>query len=256
MPGAAARSCNLLAPSIAIVAIALLSALFYSSSSTLSSLASGSAVTSTSPNPVAAMANPANLTQRVLTCWFRNWDRTPPVPGPIMSKWFARDDQFDQEIKSNFESDVIAAGKGAFDDVAAKSANDALAVAILLDQFPRNAFRGTAQAFAFDQKAREIVFRALDAGFDAHVHPVERQFFYLVLMHHENLESQQRCVQLEEKLSREHGEVYPFLKHAVSFAKDHANVIERFGRFPSRNAVLGRESTAEEKTFLESHKGW
>lgn len=110
---------------------------------------------------------------------------------------------------------------------------------ILLDQFPRNAFRGSARMFATDGQARDVASRAIDAGHDRAVAPELRMFFYLPFEHSESLDDQDRSVALHEAIG--------FTKYAI----EHRDIIQRFGRFPHRNAVLGRESTPEERAFLE-----
>ncbi|MCY1012744.1 DUF924 domain-containing protein [Nannocystis pusilla] len=117
-----------------------------------------------------------------------------------------------------------------------------MALVILLDQFPRNMFRGTPEAFASDAKAREVANAALDAGHEHALTQEERLFLYLPLEHSEELADQERCVELMRALD----ETPMWLDYAVR----HRDVIARFGRFPHRNAVLGRESTAEECEFL------
>ena len=119
----------------------------------------------------------------------------------------------------------------------------ALALLILLDQFPRNMFRGAARAFATDPLARAIAAGALLKGFDAQVPPEMRGFFYLPFMHSEDLADQERCVALYQAAGDADG---------LKWAQEHADIIRRFGRFPHRNAVLGRASTPEEQAFLDS----
>ncbi|WP_338089144.1 DUF924 family protein [Nannocystis pusilla] len=133
------------------------------------------------------------------------------------------------------------AASGALDGWGA-APRGALALVILLDQFPRNMFRGTPEAFASDAKAREVANAALDAGHEHALTQEERLFLYLPLEHSEELADQERCVELMRALD----ETPMWLDYAVR----HRDVIARFGRFPHRNAVLGRESTAEECEFL------
>jgi uncharacterized protein (DUF924 family) len=157
-------------------------------------------------------------------------------------KWFKRDDTFDAGIKERFLATHEAAASGA---LAAweGSAEGALALLILLDQFPRNMFRGTPRAFATDERARAIADRAIAQGFDNAVSPQMRSFFYLPFMHSEELADQERCVALYREAADD---------YSLKYADEHADIIRRFGRFPHRNAILGRASTAEEKAFLES----
>jgi uncharacterized protein (DUF924 family) len=121
------------------------------------------------------------------------------------------------------------------------SADGALALVLLLDQFPRNAFRGTARVYATDAKAREAAQGAIAAGHDRAVQPPLQVFFYLPFMHSENAADQERSVALVRRIGE------PNLKYAIH----HRDLIRRFGRFPHRNAVLGRTTTEEEQRFLD-----
>lgn len=155
-------------------------------------------------------------------------------------RWFARDDEFDAMIRARFLAvhETAAAGLlAAWED----TADGALALLIALDQFPRNMFRGSARAYASDALARAVADRALARGFDLRFANPERRFFYLPFMHSENLTDQERCVSLCAAAGDREG---------VGYAVIHADIIRRFGRFPHRNAVLGRTTTAEEAAFL------
>lgn len=154
-------------------------------------------------------------------------------------RWFRKDDAFDAQFRERFFAKHEAAASGAL-DAWADTADGALALLILLDQFPRNAFRGMPRMYATDAKAREVARRAVDAGFDRQVDAQLRQFFYLPFMHSEQLADLDRCVELTRALGQD----------SHRYAMHHRGIIERFGRFPHRNAVLGRPSTAEEEAFL------
>ena len=157
-------------------------------------------------------------------------------------KWFDEDQNFDQAIRSRFLPTYEAAANGAlaaWED----SADGALALLLLLDQFPRNMFRGTARAFATDALARAVADRALARGFDQATEPALRPFFYLPFMHSEALSDQDRSVRLYEALGD--------AAH-VRFAIEHRDIVRRFGRFPRRNRALGREMTPAEQAFLEA----
>lgn len=155
-------------------------------------------------------------------------------------KWYAKDDAFDAEIRTRFTGTYEAARSGALDDWA-ETPEGALALVIVLDQFPRNMFRDDARAFATDAKARSITNAAIERGFDKRIAPPLNQFFYLPLMHSENLADQDRCVTAFAGGAPEN----------QKFAKIHRDIIARFGRFPHRNAVLGRTTTPEEQAFLD-----
>jgi uncharacterized protein (DUF924 family) len=156
-------------------------------------------------------------------------------------KWFKKDAGFDAEIGTRFLGtyEAAVAGDLAWDE----NPQGALALVIVLDQFPRNMFRNSPRAFAADPLAREIASRAIARGFDRLVESPERSFFYLPFEHSESLADQERCV----ALNRATGDA-----EAIKRAEHHADIIRRYGRFPHRNAVLGRATTAEEEAFLDS----
>jgi uncharacterized protein (DUF924 family) len=156
-------------------------------------------------------------------------------------KWFVKDPDLDADIRARFWPTYEAAVAGRL-DAWETSPDGALALLILLDQFSRNMFRNDPKTFAADPRARRIADRALEHGFDLAVDPRGRQFFYLPFMHSEDLADQARCV----KLYRALGDDY-----LQKFADDHADIVRRFGRFPHRNAVLGRQTTADEQAFLD-----
>jgi uncharacterized protein (DUF924 family) len=155
------------------------------------------------------------------------------------ARWFRKDDAFDSEFRARFLGAHEAAVRGEFDDWAGDAAGT-LALLILLDQFPRNAFRGTPRMFESDAKARAVARSAIDAGFDKGVEPELRNFFYLPLAHSENLPDQDRAVELARGIGGD----------SLRYALMHRGIIEKFGRFPHRNAVLGRTTTPEEQKFL------
>jgi len=153
--------------------------------------------------------------------------------------WFRRDESFDAEFRRRFLAAHEAAAAGTL-HAWLGSAEGALALVLLLDQFPRNAFRGTPRVYATDALARQAADAAIRAGFDHQAEPALRQFFYLPFMHSEALADLERCVVLNEAQGGE----------ALRWARHHRDVVARFGRFPHRNAMLGRPSTAEEERFL------
>jgi uncharacterized protein (DUF924 family) len=179
------------------------------------------------------------LTRQILDFWFG----APGMEGYGANRkiWFEADAAFDEDVRRRFAVDLDRAADGAHDAMAAGSAG-ALALTVLLDQFPRNIHRGTPQAFAFDGKALATARRAIDAGYDAALPAFQRPFFYLPLEHSENLADQERSV----ALFRAHGDA-----NALDFAIRHRDVIARFGRFPHRNAILRRDPTPEEVAFLQ-----
>jgi uncharacterized protein (DUF924 family) len=155
--------------------------------------------------------------------------------------WFRRSDAFDREIEARFRPLMEEAAAGRLEHWTA-TARGSLALCILLDQFPRNVWRGTPRAFASDARAREVAGHALAAGQDHGLTLDERMFFYLPFEHSEDLEHQERCVRLMAELGD---------PDWLDYARRHRDIIARFGRFPHRNAVLGRTSTEEEHAFLQ-----
>ncbi|MEH3086349.1 MAG: DUF924 family protein [Xylophilus ampelinus] len=157
-------------------------------------------------------------------------------------RWFAKDDAFDADFRRRFLAAHEAAAAGALGGWET-TPDGALALLILLDQFPRNAFRGSARMFATDAQALAIAGRSVDAGFDAAAEPALRPFFYMPFMHSEALADQDRCVELSARLTAG--------GDTLRYAELHRDIIVRFGRFPHRNPVLGRETTPAEQRFLD-----
>lgn len=156
-------------------------------------------------------------------------------------RWFKKDPAFDDEIKRRFLAAHEAAAAGTL-SAWETSAEGTLALLILLDQFPRNMFRGDARAFATDPHARAVAAGALVRGFDAQVPAAMRAFFYLPFEHSETLADQERSLALYKASGDADG---------LKWAEAHADIIRRFGRFPHRNAALGRATTAAEQAFLD-----
>ncbi|MFL9823473.1 DUF924 family protein [Rhodoplanes sp. SY1] len=173
-----------------------------------------------------------------------------PVPGDVVAwwvglgpaRWFVKDLALDDEIRQRFGAAHAAAADGR---LAAweETADGALALLLLLDQFPRNMFRGSPQAFATDPLALAIAERAIARGLDRAFDNPVRRFFYLPHMHSEDLADQERCVALCRAADDAEG---------VHHAQVHADIIRRFGRFPHRNPLLGRQTTADEQAFLDA----
>ena len=157
-------------------------------------------------------------------------------------RWFRRDDAFDVEFRERFLALHFAAARRELDDWAdAQGPRPAIALVLLLDQFPRNAFRDTAHMFATDPLARRAAGRLIAAGHDRAVDAALRPFCHLPFMHSEALADQRRSVELNRPLGDE----------ALRQALHHHDIVQRFGRFPHRNRLLGRDSSAEEQAFLD-----
>ena len=184
--------------------------------------------------------------QAVLDFWFGPADD----PGHAQSRevWFKKDDAFDAEITRRFGPLLDRALAGGLDDWLTSPPVPQLALArvIVLDQFTRNCGRGTARAFAGDAMALHTAQALVDSGADRQLNGVQRQFAYLPFEHAEDLALQRTSVQLFQQLARDE----PALAGLVDWAQRHLDIVARFGRFPHRNAALGRQCTAEETAFL------
>jgi uncharacterized protein (DUF924 family) len=160
-------------------------------------------------------------------------------------KWFRKDARFDEAIRLRFEPVHFAAARGEY-DAWRETAEGCLALLILLDQFPRNMWRGSAHSYATDPLARAIARRAVQSDFDQEVEPVLRPFFYLPFEHSEDPADQDLAVTLTEAHRDATGD-----EDTLKWAALHRDIIRRFGRFPHRNRALGRETTVEEQAFLD-----
>lgn len=178
----------------------------------------------------------------VLDFWFGAADS--PERGRSRKCWFARDAAFDEQVRSRFQALHEAACRGELAPWE-RGPLAALALVVVLDQFPRNMFRGGARAFAADAVALAVARRMTEKGFDSLLRPVERAFAYLPFEHAEDLAAQRRALALFARLAGD-----PASASTIGYARRHYEIIARFGRFPHRNALLGRTSTAEEIEFL------
>jgi uncharacterized protein (DUF924 family) len=183
----------------------------------------------------------------VLTFWLG------PRGGPPLAnadRWYVKDPTFDAEVRARFESTLQRATQGELDDWKT-TPRGVLAFVILLDQLSRNMYRNTPRAFDQDGLACETALAALAAGGDRELEAVERSFLYMPLVHAEDVDLQHKCVAAFERLVPVAPEpVRDFIAIALDYAKRHAQIVERFGRFPHRNTILGRTSTSEEIEFL------
>jgi uncharacterized protein (DUF924 family) len=161
-------------------------------------------------------------------------------------RWFETSAAFDDAIRLKFEPTHHAAARGQYDGWI-ETAEGALALLILLDQFPRNLYRGSAHSYATDPLARRFAREALTRGHDRATEPLLRGFFYLPFEHSEDPADQDRSVALCEAMKRETGEA-----GNLEWAIGHRDIIVRFGRFPHRNRALGRETTPQEQAFLDA----
>jgi uncharacterized protein (DUF924 family) len=183
--------------------------------------------------------------EEVLTFWFGPNGPEGPIPDEVRARWWRKDSAFDDEIRGRFGATHERACAGEL-DAWGDTPRGRLALVIVLDQFSRNLWRDDPRAWAADEAAQRNCLAAIEAGADAELPLEGRGFLYMPLMHSEDRELQAVSVQKFEELAREH----PGSESVVKYAEDHRRIVDRFGRFPHRNAVLGRQSTAEEEAFL------
>lgn len=176
-----------------------------------------------------------DVKNEILNFWFED---TKP------QQWFQVNTEFDYLVKSKFAGTYDLAVQGIFDDWR-EDPESMLALILLMDQFPRNMFRGTSRSFATDSVALEFSKQAIDKHFDTLLDPVKRLFLYMPLQHSETMRDQEISVLMYEKIRKDEPISY---KHAL----EHKEIISKFGRFPHRNAILGRENTPDEKEYLET----
>ena len=178
----------------------------------------------------------------VLDFWFGR--REDPGYGEFRDAWFRKDGAFDAEVIDRFGGLYERAASGELDGWR-EDAEGCLALVICLDQFPRNMFRGDARTHATDTKALETAGYAVERALDRELPPFQRMFLYMPFMHAESVGDQRRSVELFEALAAEPGG-----PDVTEYAAGHRDIVERFGRFPHRNSLLGRETTPEEAEFL------
>jgi uncharacterized protein (DUF924 family) len=183
-----------------------------------------------------------SLIDEILTFWFED-------PTGVMAKnrkaWFAKDPAFDQAIRDRFLPTYEQAAVGQLDDWQ-ETAPGILALILVLDQFPRNLFRGEPRSFATDGKALDLAQTAIARGLDQQLPLIQRWFVYMPLMHSEDLAVQHQAVDVFRQFADD-----PETQSSYPYAIKHRDVIEQFGRFPHRNAILGRENTPAETAFLK-----
>lgn len=186
---------------------------------------------------------------QLISHWFAETLDEPSAIPSRMGWWFMADEERDQALASLFSSlmEECAAGQHYrwLDD-----AEGRLAMILALDQLPRNLFRGTPRAFENDTYTTALCLAATHTGQDQALKPVQRAFLYMPLQHFEDLQAQEAGVRLYERLAQENPEWPVFMDGFAAFARLHRDIIARFGRFPHRNAILGRDNTPEEVDYL------
>ena len=186
----------------------------------------------------------------ILSFWFKEQELSAPQIDRRMDTWFGEDPVFDHEIRKEFADDVEKACKGQLDHWADEP-RGRLALIILIDQFRRNIYRNTAQAFSMDKLALRLCVEGAMEKKDKGLTPIQKVFFYLPLQHSESAKVQAKSVELFTRLAESVSRTYQetFLTIA-QFAELHKDIIDQFGRFPHRNKLLGRENTPEEDEYL------
>lgn len=187
---------------------------------------------------------------QVLTFWFREQALSAPQIDRRLDVWFGEDDVFDHEIKKEFADDVERASRGGLDHWA-QDPRGRLALILLLDQFRRNIYRGTADAFSLDKAALKLCVEGAMEKKDRGLTPIQQVFFYMPLQHAESKKVQAKSVAIFNRLAEAVSPTYrETFETIATFAELHHDIIEQFGRFPHRNKLLGRENTPEEEEYL------
>lgn len=186
----------------------------------------------------------------VITFWLGELDERGCADAEHSARWWMKDEDFDRQVESLFAGtyeDIVAGHHDTWLD----SARGRLAAILVLDQFARNMFRGTPRMYAADSLAQRLVREGIERGHDRALPLDARLFFYMPLMHAEDEASQDQCVEIFESIQSElEGELASHCDGFVRAARQHRDIVARFGRFPHRNAILGRETDGEEARFL------
>jgi uncharacterized protein (DUF924 family) len=196
--------------------------------------------------------NPQLSPEEILQFWFAGAASDPARTAARNEFWFTPSSTTDALIRERFAPAVDSAARGelaAWED----APHSALALVLLLDQYPRNIWRGSARAFAHDPQALKTAQRAVASGYLRQLTPVEQAFLILPYQHAESIENQRDSVRLSDEITQAAPPAWrSLMEYYAKYAKQHLELVERFGRFPHRNRVLGRESTAEEIAYLSA----
>lgn len=189
--------------------------------------------------------------ETILHFWFGELDPIGRADPATQARWWSKDPALDEEIRQRFGATHAAAARGEL-DTWLNTPRARLAYIVVLDQFSRNMFRDSAAMFATDEQALRAALTGIDAGMHKQLRLDERGMLYMPLMHSEQLEIQERCVELFLELASEvDGSARASMLSRVGFAERHRDIVKKFGRFPHRNALLGRASTPDELDFLD-----
>ena len=205
----------------------------------------------TQPSETASLADTDQARiDAILEFWFKEQAMTAPQIDRRMDIWFGEDEVFDLECKKNFSADIHRASAGELDHWA-EDPRGRLALILLLDQFRRNIYRNTAEAFAMDKAALKLCVEGARNRKDKGLTPIQQAFFYMPLQHAESLRAQQMAVEIFSRLAGAVSATYrETFETMATFAELHRDIIEQFGRFPHRNELLGRDNTPEEDEYL------
>jgi uncharacterized protein (DUF924 family) len=188
----------------------------------------------------------------ILDFWFGDALASPEQLDTRSELWFSQNDEFDRQVRRRFGSLPEQAMRAELNAWRGE-ASSALALVLVVDQFPRNLYRRSARAFEFDPLAREVALESIAGGFDEVLHPLQASFLYLPLEHAEDIGLQERSVQLFEGLAaRAPVALRPRFERFSDYARRHRDVIRLFGRFPHRNELLDRQPTPAEIAYLEA----
>jgi uncharacterized protein (DUF924 family) len=197
------------------------------------------------------MEDDTKAIDEVLDFWFGELDGDGFATQETAKRWFTKDAEFDREIGERFGALIEAVADGEREGWLGSS-RGVIAYVIVLDQLTRNVYRGTAQMYAADDRAVAAARSAIEAGLDRELPVAHRTFLYMPLMHSETREAQRHCVERFESLVDElEGGAKKRVAQNLEYAVAHQRIVDRFGRFPHRNEILGRESTEEERAFLK-----
>ncbi len=187
----------------------------------------------------------------VLDFWFAGVADDPRAIAERSKIWFQSDPAFDRQCRERFGALHERAARGEIDQWQ-ETPRGTLALVVVLDQLSRNIHRGTRAAFSCDTKALSCCLRARERGFDELLRPIERMFLYMPFQHTEDRERQDESIRVWEALAASvEGELAEYVNGSLEHVREHRDVVHRFGRFPHRNAVLGRDSTPEEQRYLD-----
>jgi uncharacterized protein (DUF924 family) len=188
--------------------------------------------------------------EAILEFWFKEQQLTAPQIDGRMDIWFGEDTLFDEEVVRKFSDDVERASEGQL-DYWAQEAHGRLALILLLDQFRRNMYRNSADAFALDKAALKLCVEGAMEKTDKDLTPIQRAFFYMPLQHAESRKVQKKSCEIYNKLAGAVSATYKETFETIAqFAQLHADIVEQFGRFPHRNTILNRQNTPEEDEYL------